>query len=164
MNPVIRLRQSSSPHSSPTKTAEVEQAKPVYGYPYTYNPHRGLDSQSELDYLARCYKRLDERIKLFKTKPFTIILSDYTNKSGYTYFKDPYTSAKYLLSLFQLYKSISPRIRIMRYTIAEEASGETVRVEEMDTGDLISVIVPLQIDNIPKTRRQYYQKLYPLFL
>jgi hypothetical protein len=164
VNPALRLRQSSSPHSSPTKTSEVVQIKPIYGYPYTYNPHRALNSKADLDYLARCFDRLDDRLWHAPAKPITIILSDYTNKPGYTHFKTPHVSARYLLAAFQLYRSSTPKIRLVRYTVVQEVLQHTVALEEAPYGDLLHVLIPEQIDNNVNLRRQYYRRLYPLFV
>ena len=163
-NPIIRMRQISSPHSTETKTAEIEPVRPIYGYPYTYNPHRSLSNKSDLNYLARCYTRLEEKLNCKNKRPLTIILSDYTNKKGYTHFPNPTMSAQYLLSAFLLYRSISPRIRIIRYTVSENITENTVDIQKMEAGDLVSVKIPSQIDNDKNSRRQYYKRLYPLFI
>ena len=105
-----------------------------------------------------------KRKNLSKNEPMTIILSDYTNKKNYIHFKDPYKCGKYLVSSFQLYRSISPKIRIIRYTVVEQIEGETVKVEKTENGDIISVTIPKEIDINVNLRRQYYRKLYPLFI
>jgi len=118
----------------------------------------------ELEYLERCYHRLDRKIFDSLDKPVTILLSDYTNKPGYTHFKEPSKAAIYLLSCFQLFKQFSPTIRIIRYTIVDNISEETVAVSSMATGDILNVKIPEQIDGSKDLRREYYRRLYPLFL
>lgn len=163
-SPIVRLKQISSPYLSPTKTTELDQVKPLYGYQYTYNPHRDLNLNKDLDYLRRCFLRLDTRISEGLKNPFVVLLSDYTNKKGYIHFNNPQQSAEYLSGCFCCFRNIRPYIRVIRYTVCDAINNESVNILSTSTGDSIEVSIPQTVDSNTKLRREYYRRLYPLFL
>lgn len=78
--PSIHLNQESIPNFQNNFNASLEQRKPVFGYPYFYNPHRplGLISKS---YFIRSLTRFWEACGTEANK-IVFVLSDYVNDFG----------------------------------------------------------------------------------
>tara|TARA_Y100001968_G_C19231908_1_gene654900 strand:+ start:355 stop:903 length:549 start_codon:yes stop_codon:yes gene_type:complete len=159
LEPSIILRQAQNPEEEKYKTAELSIVKIIYGYKYVYNPHRSLYLKETKDYFHRCFARLWEELTNMKMKK-NIILSDYLNKDGYNHIPDIYKARNYLQSIFLLYLNYIPKITFVRYLICKKLDFDsTIRNEEKDWGNIITVNVPSTIDNDKAARKAYYKRI-----
>ena len=148
----------------PNKTSELSQKRLLYGFPYTYNPHRSLNDLDDIMYLRRSFARLDAKLNSPNiSNNCTIVLSHYKNKPENNYFKCINKSGLFLKYCFLLYRQIEAKIRIIEYEVVSSMPKASVHYNKTLYGDKVSVKIPEAIDKNADLRRVYYRKLTPLF-
>ena len=121
--PNVQLTQICNPESSDNNTATLRRKDHVYGHPFYHNPHRPIGSDK--DYYIRCLLRFKDTVYNKNVKKI-FVLSDYLDRPGEKYYKDPNIVCTYLLDTLSEYIPRSTfdivliRIRFDGITIARK--------------------------------------------
>ena len=126
-----------------------------------YNPHKKYDHNS-FKYFERSFYRLcglDSTAKDFK--PPILLLTDYTNKDHYIYFKDTFKAATCLRYNCLVKYGYMPLVKIIRFELVTEDKFLNQSLMQIKTEHHIEYKVPIShdIDANTTTRRVFYKNL-----
>lgn len=155
--PSVPLTQPVDPSTTILNTVEPEIYRPLYGYPYYYNPHRNLYLDETSNYLNRCFLRTRE---VFDNQSTTkvLLLADYINKAGASFLDKTTLILNYLKELLGSRKDII--CLVLRIELTKSYSTEPFCLVEhgITNVSLIRVRFSAALDD-PLLRPRIYKKI-----